>query len=58
MKVTVTVKSVYGTRMIYPACDISKELCLHGVKTLTQAIVQSLKLLGYSIEQTVERIDI
>ena len=61
MKITVTVKTVYGETRVYPACETSALLAkLTGNKTLTVEAMKVIKALGYSIDfsqgETVEEI--
>ena len=45
----VTVKNVYGTETVYPACDAARLLCqLTGRKTFTHADIKTLGMLGYT----------
>ena len=49
--IQVTIKDVYGTRNIYPACDTAKLLAkLAGTKTITAAALETIKQLGYTVE--------
>ena len=49
--IQVTVKDVYGTRNIYPACNTAKLLTrLAGTKTITAAALETIKQLGYEVE--------
>ena len=49
--IQVTVKDVYGTRNIYPACDTAKLFAkLAGTKTITAAALETIKQLGYEVE--------
>jgi hypothetical protein len=46
---TVSVKNVYGNRLLYPACDVSLKLAdLIGTKTFTHHMVQRIIDLGYN----------
>jgi copper chaperone CopZ len=59
MKITVKIKSVYGIMQAYPACPQSKIFCdLTGTKTLTRAALESIKKLGFEIEQQAQTMDI
>jgi hypothetical protein len=50
MHITVEIKSVYGNRSVYPACDTSKLLAnLAGTKTFTKNALDTIRALGYSI---------
>ena len=57
MTITVQIKSNYGNKAIYPACDTSKKLAdLIGHKTFTDQSIAKIKALGYTInvqQQTV-----
>lgn len=49
MTLTVILKSNYGTRAVYPACEISRKLAaLIGTKTFTDAAIEQIKGLGYT----------
>ena len=49
--IQVTVKDVYGSRAIYPACDTAKLLAkLAGTKTITTQALETIKQLGYTVE--------
>ena len=48
MEILVKIKSNYGTRAVYPVCEISKKLAnLIGTKTFTSDAIDKLKALGY-----------
>ncbi len=48
MNIQVEIKSNYGNRAVYPACDISRKLAaLIGTKTFTDAAIEQIKALGY-----------
>jgi hypothetical protein len=48
MPIQVTIKSNYGNRAVYPACDTSHKLAaLIGTKTFTEAAIEQIKALGY-----------
>ena len=48
MNITVQIKSNYGNRAVYPACDTSRKLAaLIGTKTFTDAAIEQIKALGY-----------
>lgn len=50
MEIFVTVKSVYGNSLVYPACDKSKLLAeLIGKKTFDRQSLFIIKSLGYII---------
>lgn len=50
MNITVTIKYVYGTITVYPACEKAFLLAaLHGTKTLTDHAIDIIKKLGYTI---------
>lgn len=45
----VTVRNVYGTETVYPACEQSQLLCeLTGRRTLTPADIRTLRKLGFT----------
>jgi hypothetical protein len=51
MNIQVTIKNVYGTEKIYPACSKSEVFAkLAGTTTLTHQSIQLIKALGYTIE--------
>ena len=57
MKLQVMIKNVYGNQTIYPVCDVSKQLCkINGTKTFTNTIIQTVRLLGWTIEQVTETV--
>ena len=59
MKITVKIKSVYGIMQAYPACPQSRLFCdLTGTKTLTRSALESIKKLGFAIEQQAQTMDI
>ena len=48
MEILVKIKSNYGTRAVYPVCEISKKLAaLIGTKTFTADAIGKIKALGY-----------
>ena len=59
MKIIIKTKSVYGIMQAYPACPQSKIFCdLTGTKTLTRSALESIKKLGFEIEQQAQTMDI
>jgi len=51
MKITVTIRDVYGLQTIYPHCDKAKLFArLAGTKTITRHALETIKALGYLIE--------
>lgn len=53
MKITLTIKSVYGVPRAYPACEKSKIIAdMLGAKTLTRQAIDAIQALGFSIETT------
>lgn len=49
-EIFVTVKSVYGNEMIYPACPVSKIFAeLTETKTLSRYAIGKIKALGYTV---------
>lgn len=53
MKITLALKTVYGSTRAYPACQASETFAaLVGTKTLTRANLGHIKALGYTIETT------
>lgn len=50
MKITVSVRNVYGNETIYPACTQSAFFCrLAGTKTLTAEMLRLIRAQGYEI---------
>lgn len=50
--VQIEVRRVYGVPAIYPVNDIAKIFAMiAGTKTLTKAVINDIKLLGFTIEQ-------
>ena len=48
--IKITIKSVYGNDMAYPACADAKTFAdMLGAKTLTHAALRSIEKLGYTI---------
>lgn len=59
MAIKVMIKNVYGNSLIYPACDVSREFCkLNGSKTITQSMLNTLKLFSVSIERVHEEVEL
>lgn len=51
MKIQVEIKKVYGNEVVYPVCEIAKNLAiLTGKKTLTKDALRTIKILGYETE--------
>jgi phage replication-related protein YjqB (UPF0714/DUF867 family) len=51
MTIQVTIKNVYGNRLIYPACNKAKAFAnLTGKKTLSDYNISTIKRLGYTVE--------
>ena len=50
MNLKVKVKDVYGQRLVYPACDMSKSFAyLVGCKTLPKWATDEIKKMGYTL---------
>ena len=50
MKITVSIKNVYGEDKIYPACPKAEIFCrMLGQKTLTPTDIQHIKALGFVV---------
>ena len=50
--IEVTIKKVYGNRVIYPMCDTSKNFAdMAGTKTLTPDTLRRIQRLGYEIHE-------
>ena len=51
MKITVTIREVYGKRTVYPACDKARTFAdLLNTKTLTDRALQHIRDLGFAVE--------
>jgi len=51
MKLIVKVRQVYGNRVIYPACQLSRMFTeIAKTKTLTDDVIALLKRNGFAIE--------
>lgn len=51
MKIKIFIKSVYGSDLIYPACETGKNFCsLTGTKSFTSHAINICKKLGYEFE--------
>ena len=51
-RIEVTTKKVYGNRVIYPACPVSRDFArIAGTKTLTLETLKRIKGLGYEIHE-------
>ena len=47
----VEIKNVYGNEVIYPVNSVAQMFAaIAGTKTLTRAVVQQIKALGYSFQ--------
>jgi hypothetical protein len=58
MKITVTLKSVFGNEAIYPADEHARTFCaIAGTKTLTHEALRLIRSLGYEIIFTDPRAD-
>lgn len=54
--IQVTIRNVYGNRLIYPACDTAKTFAsMVGRKTLTFTDIEHIKKLGYKVEVVLEK---
>ena len=50
--IEVTTRRVYGNRVIYPHCEVSKDFArIAGTKTLTLATLKTIKALGYELHE-------
>lgn len=50
MKVTVSIKNVYGNELIYPVCESAKKFAsLVGKKTFSNKDIDLIKSLGYTV---------
>lgn len=53
MHITVTVKQVYGSPVVYPVDRTARLFAdIAGTKTLTLPVLQRIKILGFDIRQT------
>ena len=51
MQITVEIKTVYGNKSVYPACETSKLFAsIAGAKTLTSNVIRDIRALGYTVE--------
>ncbi len=51
MKITVTIREVYGKRTVYPACDKARLFAdLLNTKTLTGRALHYIRDLGFEVE--------
>lgn len=51
MEITVRIKNVYGTDLIYPACNTSQAIArISGRKTLKRYDIEILKGIGWTIK--------
>ena len=49
--ITVEIKDVYGSRVVYPACESAKAFArIAGTKTLTPAALREIEALGFAID--------
>ena len=49
--ITVEIKDVYGSQVVYPACEAAKAFArIAGTKTITPAALREIEALGYAIE--------
>lgn len=49
--ITVEIKDVYGSRVVYPACESAKAFArIAGTKTLTPAALREIEALGFGID--------
>tara|TARA_B110001454_G_scaffold169811_1_gene160232 strand:+ start:167 stop:367 length:201 start_codon:yes stop_codon:yes gene_type:complete len=49
-------KNIYGNELVYPVCHQAKLLSiLAGQKTLTQGAIATIKQLGYTIKQYINK---
>ena len=50
MNITVRITNNYGSRAVYPVCDVAHKLAdLIGTKTFTPRALEQIKALGYVI---------
>lgn len=53
-QIQIRIKNVYGTETIYPACETSELLAeLAGTKTITRKALDTIKQLGYQVQQII-----
>jgi len=56
--ITVRKKTVYGNDLFYPVCETAEVFAdISGQKTLTPYVLRRIKLLGYEIEITQEKME-
>jgi len=49
--IIVEIKDVYGSRVVYPACEAAKAFArIAGTKTLTPATLREIESLGFGID--------
>ena len=57
MSITIELKWQYGNCAFYPLCETSRRFAqIAGTKTLTQDALRTIKLMGYTINQTTKEI--
>lgn len=58
MIVQIQIRSVYGVKLIYPHNHAAKVFAsIAGTKTLTKAVLDDIRLLGYEIHHVHESIE-
>jgi hypothetical protein len=58
-KITVSIESVYGRNLVYPACETSQLFCdLIGAKSFTPSQLRIIKVLGYEVQVKAKELDL
>jgi len=58
-EITVRVTKNYGSEVIYPVCDKAKLFArIAGTRTLTRAVLENVKAIGYKINVQVPEIQL
>tara|TARA_Y100000356_G_C11165808_1_gene238553 strand:+ start:522 stop:701 length:180 start_codon:yes stop_codon:yes gene_type:complete len=58
MELKVKIKDVYGQRLVYPACKLSRSFAaLTQCKTLTQHAMDEIKSMGYKFTVETPELD-
>lgn len=51
MNITVRISNNYGSRAVYPVCEIAQKLAaLIGTKTFTDRALRQIRELGYTVQ--------
>ena len=50
MFITVSIKSIYGNKAVYPVCEKAEAFAsIAGTRTLTPQVIKQIKALGYEV---------